>query len=342
MSRPPGAKACICLTLAVAGLLATTAATAQRASLPLRLTHMETVGQGLSLGAVMSTALAPDGSVYIADRTTNQVYRLKPDGSIADTIGASGAGPGEFAMVYRIGVRRATGELMVYDVMRGEVSTFTDAGKYVSRTHLPISFAQVDAIVPLDDGSVAISGTIGRPLPDQAFGVHVFDRSWQLVRSFGPLPVSKNARAGAMWGAGGLTLTAAGDLLYVRRLPYEIYRYSAAGTLLGLTNTRISAQYGPDDAISVTTANGRVTYATGRDVWRPVAALQLPDGSVVSGRVDRTGLVMDRFKPDGTLIGTGSQDSITGLIGIDVVRRLAWFVGEDELAPVIKRAEWAE
>ena len=342
MTRPPGAKACICLTLAVAGVLATTAAAAQRASLPLRLTHMETVGRGLSLGDVMGTALAPDGSVYIADRTTNQVYRLNPDGSIVDTIGASGAGPGEFGMVYRIGVRRATGELLVYDVVRGEVSTFNDAGKYVSRTRLPISFAQLDAIVPLDDGSVAISGTISRPLADQAFGVHVFDRSWQLVRSFGPLPVSKNPRAGAMWGAGLLTLTAAGDLLYVRRLPYEIYRYSATGTLLGVTNTRIAAQYGPDDAIAVTTANGRVTYSTGRDVWRPVAAVQLPDGSLLSGRFDRSGLVMDRFKPDGTRIGTGSQHGVTKLIGIDVVHRLAWFVAEDDSAPVIKRAEWAE
>src|SRR5690349_23960830 len=103
---------------------------------------METVGHGLNLGEVTSTALAPDGSVYIADRTTNQVYRLKADGSIVDTLGGSGAGPGEFAMIYRIGIRGATGELMVYDLMRGEVSTFTDAGTYVSRARLPVSFAQ--------------------------------------------------------------------------------------------------------------------------------------------------------------------------------------------------------
>jgi hypothetical protein len=73
-----------------------------------------------------------------------------------------------------------------------------------------------------------------------------------------------------------------------------------------------------------------------------VAAVQLPDGSLLSGRFDRSGLVMDRFKPDGTRIGTGSQDGVTKLIGIDVVHRLAWFVGEDDSAPVIKRAEWAE
>lgn len=306
---------------------------------PVSIRSAEVMARGLAFGMIMSAALAPDGSVYIADQSANRIYHVSPAGSVLDTIGNPGAGPGEFGMLYRLGVRRTDGELLAYDALRGELSRFTSRGTFISRHQVPYMFTQVDDIVPLDDGTVAISGTMSWEGFARDSAVHVFDTAMVHVRSFGPLPPVKSLVVRRIWGAGNLTSDGAGGLWYSRRLPYELYHYSAAGKLLGVIRAPFKHRYGPDEQFIITETGARRRIATNRSVqlWRPTRAIPLFDGSLLAGRADSSGLILDLFDRRGTLRSSGRVADIKWLIGVDPRRHAIWYASEDNLEPVIKR-----
>ena len=295
----------------------------------------------LALGLLISTAMGPDGSVYLADQSTNQIYRVSPAGLVMDTIGRAGGGPGEFGMLYRIGVRRSNGEVLAFDIARGELSRFSSTGAFISRHAVPYMFTQVDDVVPLDDGTVAIAGTMSWEGFARDSAIHVFDTAMVHLRSFAPLPPVKSFVVRRLWGAGSLTSDGAGGLWYAMRLPYELYHLSSRGRILGVVHPPFRAKYGPDDQFVITedrshrqiTTNQRVT------VWRPTRVIPLAGGSILSGRIDPSGFTIDRFDRHGRLSASGRVTDIRSVIGIDWTRRAFWYVATVDLVPVVKRAQ---
>jgi hypothetical protein len=307
---------------------------------PFTIRDARVVTPDIAYGVIISAAMGPDGSVYVADETTNRIFRISPAGIAIDTIGRAGAGPGEFGMVYRVGVRHSTGEVFAYDIARGELSRFSNSGAFISRHQVPYMFTQVDDVVPLDDGTVAIAGTMSWEGFAKDSAIHVFDTAMVHLRSFGPLPPVKSFVVRRLWGAGNVTPDGSGGLWYARRIPYELYHYSAEGKLLAVIRAPFRQKYGPDDQFIITESGSRRNIATNRGVsiWRPTRVIALTDGSVLAGRVDSTGLIVDRFDRRGALSASGRVADIGWLVGIDWPRRTLWYIGKENDVPVVKQA----
>lgn len=78
-------------------------------------------------------AVAPGGSLYIADPTTRRVVQVAPSGAIVRSWGAAGAGPGQFSSnssPMGIAVAR-DGEVYVADTWNQRIEVFSPSGRFV-------------------------------------------------------------------------------------------------------------------------------------------------------------------------------------------------------------------
>lgn len=80
-------------------------------------------------GSVTSLDVTSDGRLVVADRSSNNVKILRPDGSLVDTLGRAGEGPGEFQMlsVVRVGQEDS---LFAYDLQRSRLTGFAPVSPY--------------------------------------------------------------------------------------------------------------------------------------------------------------------------------------------------------------------
>jgi hypothetical protein len=196
----------------------------------------------------------------------------------------------------------------------------------------------------LDDGHIAVAGVLrfgGQPGADSA--VHVLsNEALELTRSFGPLPVVANPDVLQFWGAGGLSLLPNGDLLFVRRIPYEIYQYTPAGTLRGVLRPPLTQRGTPDDAFDLAYEGRgmrvRPLPADSVEILSPLRAISLGDGWILGGH--RVGEVryLDLFSPDGQYAGSRAMMPEWGpVIGFDSSRGVLWLGGHDDMEPVLWR-----
>jgi hypothetical protein len=275
-------------------------------------------------------AIGPDGGVVIADWGASELIKISAAGEVLWRAGKKGDGPGEFQVLTRVAVSPA-GQIVAFDAGRQRVSWFTPAGEFLHSGYLPTRMRPLDDLVALPGGFIAISGvpaTIGR------FAIRVFDAELEPVRAFAPLPEVEYDRTLFSWGAGAINVTAAGHLLYTRRLPHEIYEYSVDGEVI----QRIEAPYDfdttPDNSVVETVVDGRavVSQAPGF-VPRPMPAEDLGDGwflgGVVTASDHREGTWSLFYR--GALVST--QAVINGwahLVGVDRERRLIYFAGDTD------------
>ncbi len=213
------------VALLPAGLVQALAAQATSRSTPtVRFELQRIVGREAALGKVLGGALGPDGSPHVLDPTTTEVIRFDPTGAVIGRFGRKGGGPGEFMLPYRITVG-PDGTVHVFDFASSELSRFDSSGHFRSRHRTPFLLSQVDRIEVLPGRQVAFSGIASGYRPAEQSGVHVFDDTLAYIRSFGPVPLARDKAVLLYWGAGGITLTSQQEILYARRIPYEIYIY---------------------------------------------------------------------------------------------------------------------
>jgi hypothetical protein len=306
----------------------------------LQLRAVKIVGQNDAIFDVMGWAEGPDGSVYLVEGSNRRILRYSPEGKLLWEAGRRGGGPGEYELPYRIAVSPDS-TVLVYDRSRNSISRLSPDGSYRDRLQLEVNFSQIDNIVALRDGGIAVAGVTSQA-GSARLGVHIFDSRMRHVRSFGPVPAVKDPYLVRQWGAGGLTLAANGDLLYVRRLPYEIYRYSSTGELKALLRPDLPVFGTPDQAFQVSREGNRIqTTVSQAKVTRPLPAHELPDGTLLSGRSVGVSKTWDFIRPDGSVIRTlAPRDEWHSVVGIDRKRGYLWLLGEHELEPVLLRASF--
>lgn len=72
-----------------------------------------------------------DGTAFLVERKTEFVRRFDTNGVEMDQLGVSGAGPGEFSDIRSLHLS-ASGDLLVFDLMKGSVLVFDQEGRYAT------------------------------------------------------------------------------------------------------------------------------------------------------------------------------------------------------------------
>ena len=81
-------------------------------------------GADFYFGRIADVAVADDGRMYVADVKAHHVKVLSPEGTLQDTVGTRGDGPGEFRHPLKLSVARGD-SLYVLDGADGRVHVFT-------------------------------------------------------------------------------------------------------------------------------------------------------------------------------------------------------------------------
>lgn len=249
---------------------------------PLTLGPATPITVNANLAQPIDSAVDRDGNILIADFIDRKIVKLSPSGTVLWESGRRGEGPGEFNTLYRLAV--ANGRIGALDVARQDISWLTSDGDYVDRVRLPFRLMPIDKLLMHPNGHIVICGVSQHPA---ALGsaVHVFDEALRHLTSFGPLPPVEEERSLRFWGAGGCSVSADGDILYSRKIPYEIYRFSLEGTLQALIERPYAFSKTPDDGyVERRSNNGRVSISRAPDfVPRPWTAQELRHDWLVAG-----------------------------------------------------------
>lgn len=328
--------ALLCLALP---LPATNSAFSQTDAFPLRFTSRTVVGADALIERPLGAAVTADGGIVISDFGSKKILRFRNDGTTQWIVGRAGGGPGEYAIPSRV-IEMPDGSIIVYDEGRSKFTRLNADGKYRDMIEFNVQFHKIDNIVALSNGGVAISGVVASGTTADTAAIHIFDGSFRHVRSFGPLPPMKNPAFLRQWGAGGLSIGAAGELIYSRRHPYEIYKYSTDGRLLSVIKSKYAVTGSPDAVAPRNTGGGTRTMSAPFGVTMIGRAHLLRDGRVLGGRsMIGASPTLDLFSESGTEIATRDKypDGWTSILASDPKRGTLWVFGEDRGEPVLLR-----
>lgn len=319
--------------------IATVGAGAQDDAFPLRFTPRTVIGADAFLERPIGAAIAPDGGLIISDLGSKKILKFRGDGTLQWRVGGAGSGPGEYIAPSRV-VAMFDGTVLVYDVGRPQLTRLNADGAYRDMVELNVGFLIVDNIVGLSGGEVAVSGIAKAGAgADTAAAIHVFDANLRHVRSFGPLPIMKNPSLMPYWGAGGLSVGPSGELVFTRRHPYEIYRYTVDGRLLSTVRSTLPLSGSPDDAFATRTSGGTTTMSAPIGITLTRKAYVLADGRVLSGRITGTTGTLDLFSASGAELATrqGLPEGWLQIAAYDPLRGMIWVFGEVNDVPVLLR-----
>ncbi len=326
----------------IAGLLsfqaqALSAWTSQFVHTPIEITAAIRVDGGAELSSVIDAALGVDGRLCLADYRAAQVVCVNAAGKLIHRVGREGRGPGEFTGLYRVAMS-SDGNLLAYDRRRNTVTTFDTAGRFLRERRLPFRFAQVDAIVAAR-GQLFVSGVAAPLTGDASDAIHRFSLgdSVQYEGHFGPLPEARSVDYLRLWGAGSLRGVEGDRLVFTRKGPYELYVYTAAGTLVDRVVPNVPAGLGADDAFEQT-ANGQLGLSK-KVVTIPAAGTQLDTTLLLATRVIRGGQRVQWDFIEGVTGRTVTADlGRTGLLSLDTVRGALWVIQDDpDGLPIVTR-----
>lgn len=326
--------------LLLTGCVRADAAASQAGTFPLRVERVEAVGLQPGFGSILAVAVGPDGSVIAVDHVNSRVVAFGPDGRERWRAGRAGRGPGEFQIPYRVAVG-GDGSVHVLDMGTGELSRFSAEGRYLDRARLPFPFAQVDGVLALPGGEIAISGYA----PDgdaPARAIHRFAREDERLRhtgSFGALPQARDPEVLRSWGAGAIQQGTSGTIWYARRSPYEVYRFTSGGTMQRVLRPPFRSAGMPDDAVQVERNGRSTTWSAGEgEVVYPAGAVELSDGFVLVTRITAAGRWWDLFGPDGRLTASRRVPDEWGTpAGYDAARDVLWSSGTYRDEPALLR-----
>jgi len=316
---------------------------AQPKGLPWRIDSTAVFGLGLNLGLVSACDLGPDGSVFVLDYSNVALLRISPDGRLMWKRGKQGRGRGEFIRPTRLAVA-ANGEILVYDAATAELSSFSGDGEFQGLIALPLLFHQLDDIVILPSGLVAISGIVreltNAPTDALRSSIHIFRKqalALDYVRSFGPLPDVHDPAVLRYWGSGFLSSAPNSVLLFARKLPYEVFRFLENGTVVDRITLDDSIATGPDDFIHVTREATTTRFTNSqKDVPVPARLISVGDYDL-GGLIRATGRSLDVFHDHDRLISTTMPPGWIMPIGFDRRRSVLWILGAKDKHPALFR-----
>ena len=302
---------------------------------PIQLGNAERVEESDGIGVLVDVALAPDGSIYVADMGNHDVIRFSPEGRVVWRSGREGKGPGEFSVPYRVAPLQ-DGRVLVYDFGIRELTWLDADGTYLDRKRFPFDFSAVDKVLALRTGEILVCGVTTWSAGANS-ALHLFSADLRHLRSFGDLPAARDRSVLLKWGAGGVTLAENGEIIYVPRIPYTIFRYDSGGALTGEIRTPFHTQHSADDAfvraISGSTVRTSISQA---GIMIPGSALDIGAGWTMGNRRVDIERWFDFFSPHRQLVKSIPVPAgIWYPIGIDSERGVMWARGEAEDAPAL-------
>lgn len=318
---------------------------------PIRIVRATLFGLDLPIGRPTDAVLRSDDSVCITDMGFYRVTCWSAQGKLLFNAGRQGQGPGEFSLPYRIAAY-ADGSLAIYDMGSASLSMLSATGKFTARKQIQMMFSQVNGALALPSGRLALSGYAPNAGYSGDSAVHVFqvDTSVRHLRSFAPLPTSRNRDALNYWGAGRMTRTPDGMILYAQRIPYELKWYDDAGRLKH--SVAVAAKVSPSADLAFATVkdlSSTTVSVTSNPVLAPGTALQISPTLVLAQRIGtKRGQVEEVWwdyvaRGDGRLIHSEKLPKgfeILELIGLSRDGRTLFALGLVDEAPCIVRLDF--
>ena len=137
----------------------------------------------LPFSRILSVAMGPDGSTFVAGTGDVAIHVLGPDGDYRGTVGREGDGPGEFRTTPSIGIRSDT--LWALDRARRSINYFTLAGRSVGARRVPGALSArglaMRPIALLDHGTVLLLESATSSQVSQAESEGRFERALALL-----------------------------------------------------------------------------------------------------------------------------------------------------------------
>ena len=137
----------------------------------------------LPFSRILSVAIGPDGSAFVAGAGDVAIQLLGPDGDYRGTVGREGDGPGEFRTPPSIGIRGDT--LWAIDRTRRSISYFTLAGHSIGARRVPGALSgrglALQPIALLDRGAVLLLESATSSQVIQAESEGRFERALALL-----------------------------------------------------------------------------------------------------------------------------------------------------------------
>jgi DNA-binding beta-propeller fold protein YncE len=137
----------------------------------------------LGLNGPKGIAVAPDGSIYVADTGNNRIVHISQDGSLLDTWGSEGSAQGEFNQPWGLTVD-PDGYVYVADTWNHRIQKFTPAGEFITtwgQYGQEIGSAQFwgprDVVIN-SEGQVIVSDTGNKR-------IHTFSAEGDFIDAFG-------------------------------------------------------------------------------------------------------------------------------------------------------------
>lgn len=282
----------------------------------------------------INSVVAPDGSVYLADMYSSEIVKLSSEGETIWSAGGKGDGPGEFQMLYRMGVS-PSGRLAVYDFGRNELSILDESGEFVRRAPAGVRLRQVDAVLWPSDSVFVLAGTAdprGYGAADIDHGIHILDQDFAYARSFGPLPIAEDREVLNYWGAGVLTNGLNGHMLFTVRNPYDVYRYTPDGVQTDSIRVPVPMTGQSDDRILITRNPALSVRDSDEIVTVPLGTFALGDGMFIGGRIEGSNRYWTVFDSTGKVLDDVGIPRWGGVIvGVDLSTSRVWMRSRNEL-----------
>lgn len=322
------------LSLCLASTQALPQARADLARTPLARATVVAVGRDLDLGVVLAGALTRSGDVLLIEQGRAAVRRINRLGRVTVEYGRPGAGPGEHRFPYRV-MELDDGAVIVYDLSLQAFSEYRPAGQFVRRWYLSSPLQSLDDLVPLPGRRFALSGVLeGTAATGHA--VHVFDSAFVRRRSFGALPPSRSPSLRAQWGAGALVRARSGNVVFSRRLPYELTEFTELGQVMWSQRINRRVSRGAEDALAVETSGQQTTVRARTDVAYPAGLTPLKGGGWLSVRVVDGARWWDEIDKERRLRRTVAAPSwLSFCIGADPETGVGWWVGTEDDLPIL-------
>jgi hypothetical protein len=165
-----------------------------------------------------------DGTVWVSDGMTSRILALDARGATVRVAARRGDGPGEVGAP-ELMAPRPGGGVAVYDGGRNGLELFGPNGRFERHVQLERDVYNAKGLAVLPSGGFAISG--GTPRSPHA--IHLYSSRGKLVRSWYPVPTSRNDHESLLI-AGGPLAVRGGDLLFSQAAPHRIVRYALDGS----------------------------------------------------------------------------------------------------------------
>lgn len=141
--------------------------TLDRESLTLTQDLLVSETENFFFGSIRGVDVAPDGRMIVGDSDANHLKVLRPNGTLIDSVGREGQGPGEFQFLGRTEVSAAD-SVYVHDLLAGGISVFGPGDPYsFERSVSPSNGERVGSVRILDDQFAVSFGAGFNPTSDE-------------------------------------------------------------------------------------------------------------------------------------------------------------------------------